>query len=313
MTDNRALLLRTSDISDVLQAAIQRTSDISDVPQAAIGVGFKPQHFAAITKSPRSVAFFEIHAENYMGAGGPQHAQLSALRRDYTLSVHGVGLSIGGQAPLDLAHVARLKAVCERYQPELVSEHLAWSSHGTNFYNDLLPLPLTEATLNTVVAHVDCVQETLQRRILIENPATYLRFAESAIPETEFLAELTHRSGCGLLLDVNNVFVSATNHGFDPHTYLDGFPMQAVGEIHLAGHTRAPTANGSALLIDTHGEAIAEAVFALYAYALALSGPVPSLIERDNDVPVWTELAAEAAHAEAILAAAARGDAERAA
>ncbi len=270
----------------------------------AVGVGFKPQHFAAIANSPRAVEFFEIHAENYMGAGGPAHAQLTALRRDYALSVHGVGLSIGGKAPLDQAHLAKLKAVCDRYQPALVSEHLAWSSHGGAFFNDLLPLPLTEETLGQVIAHVDQVQEVLRRRILIENPATYLRFAESAIAEPAFLAELARRSGCGLLLDVNNVYVSAHNHGFDANDYLRAFPMQAVGEMHLAGHSRAETENGAGLLVDTHGEAIADPVFALYAQALEATGPVPSLIERDNDVPDWPGLAAEAARAQALLAAA---------
>ncbi len=272
--------------------------------QAAIGVGFKPQHFAAILEQPRRLDFFEIHAENYMGAGGPPHAQLGALRRDYALSVHGVGLSIGGQGPLDHAHLARLKAVCDRYQPELVSEHLAWSSHGGAFFNDLLPLPLTEATLARVIAHVDGVQEILQRQVLIENPATYLRFGASTIPEPDFLAELAKRSGCGLLLDVNNLYVSSSNHGFDPAAYLDAFAVSAVGEIHLAGHSFAATEHGGHLLIDTHGEAIADPVFALYAQVLTLTGPVPSLIERDNDVPDWPVLLAEAEKAAALLAAA---------
>ncbi|MGB8278074.1 MAG: DUF692 domain-containing protein [Methylovirgula sp.] len=272
--------------------------------QTAIGVGFKPQHFAAIMQAPRRLDFFEIHAENYMGAGGPPHAQLGALRRDYALSVHGVGLSIGGKGPLDPAHLARLKSVCDRYQPELVSEHLAWSSDGGAFFNDLLPLPLTEATLARVIAHVDCVQETLQRQVLIENPATYLSFGTSTIPEPDFLAELAKRSGCGLLLDVNNLYVSSSNHGFDPAAYLEAFAVNAVGEIHLAGHSFAATDHGEQLLIDTHGEAIADPIFALYAQALTLTGPVASLIERDNDVPDWPVLLAEAEKAAALLAAA---------
>jgi hypothetical protein len=272
----------------------------------ATGVGFKPRHFAAILGAPACVGFFEVHAENYMGAGGPAHAQLAAIRRDYPVSVHGVGLSIGGQAPLDRAHLGRLKAVCDRYQPELVSEHLAWSSHGGTFFNDLLPLPLTEATLARVIAHVDCVQTTLKQRILVENPATYLRFADSTIPEPAFLAELARRSGCRLLLDVNNVYVSATNHGFDAGAYLDAFAVDAVGEIHLAGHSVEVTESGERLLIDTHGQAIADPVFALYAQALERIGPVASLIERDNDVPQWPVLAAEAAKAGALLSAAKR-------
>jgi uncharacterized protein (UPF0276 family) len=272
--------------------------------QSAIGVGFKPQHFEAIIAAPPRLGFFEIHAENYMGAGGPPHAQLSALRRDHALSVHGVGLSIGGEAPLDLIHLARLKAVCDRYQPALVSEHLAWSSHRGTFFNDLLPLPLTEVTLARVIAHVDQVQETLQRQVLIENPATYLRFATSTIPEPDFLAELARRTGCGLLLDINNIYVSATNHGFDPAAYLAAFAVDAVGEIHLAGHDVATTDSGEQLLIDSHGAPIADPVFALYAQALRLIGPVPSLIERDNDVPDWPVLLGEAERAGALLSAA---------
>ncbi len=217
--------------------------------------------------------------------------------------MHGVGLSIGGREPIDRAHLARLKTVCERYQPTLVSEHLAWSSHGVNFYNDLLPLPLTEETLARVVDHVDCVQATLQRKILIENPATYLLFGSSTIPETEFLAELARRTGCGLLLDINNIYVSATNHGFDPCAYLDAFAVDAVGEFHLGGH-HVEESDGDRLLIDTHGEAIAEDVFALYEKALQRIGPRPTLIERDNDVPAWEELASEVTTADALLSAA---------
>ena len=272
---------------------------------AAIGVGFKPQHFNAILAEPQRLDFFEIHAENYMGAGGPPHAQLTALRRDHALSVHGVGLSIGGQAPLDRAHLARLRLLCDRYHPMLVSEHLAWSTHAGAFFNDLLPLPLTEATLARVSDHVDLMQEVLQRQILIENPATYLGFDESAIAEPVFLAELAQRSGCGLLLDVNNIYVSATNNGFDPMIYLESFAAHCVGEIHIAGHDRVTTESGEDLLIDSHGSAIADPVFALYAQALRRTGPVPSLIERDNDVPDWPLLLAEAEAADALLQAAA--------
>jgi uncharacterized protein len=270
----------------------------------AAGVGFKPEHFSAICDGRQNVGFFEVHAENYMGAGGPPHAQLTRLRQNYSLSVHGVGLSIGGKDPLDLAHLDRLKLVCDRYQPALVSEHLAWSSHGTNFYNDLLPLPLTEATLARVIQHVEQVQETLRRKVLIENPATYLRFGASTIPETEFLAELSRRTGCGLLLDINNIYVSAVNHGFDAEIYLEHFAVASVGEIHLAGHSVTETADGGRLLVDTHGEPIADPVFALYEKALARIGAVATLIERDNDVPAWDALVDEATKATRLLAAA---------
>jgi uncharacterized protein len=278
-------------------------------PLAAIGVGFKPQHFEAIVASPGQLDFFEVHAENYMGAGGPPHAQLATLRRDHTLSVHGVGLSVGGEAPLDLNHVARLKAVCDRYEPALVSEHLAWSRNGASFLNDLLPLPLDATTLARTIAHVDQLQATLQRRVLIENPATYLRFSSSTIDEPDFLAELARRTGCGLLLDVNNIYVSAANHGFDPMAYIDAFPLEAVGEIHLAGHSVQEARNGALLLIDTHGTPIADPVYALYAQVIARTGPIPSLVERDNDVPDWPELLAEAERTRALLAATAAQEA----
>ncbi len=278
-----------------------------------IGLGFKPQHFAAIAAAPAPLSFFEVHAENYFGAGGTPHAQLSALRRDYALSIHGVGLSIGGSAPLDAMHLQRLKALCDRYQPESFSEHLAWASHNETFFNDLLPLPLNEATLARVVAHVDELQTAQNRRVLIENPASYLSFADGTIAEPQFLAELAARTGCGLLLDINNVYVSAANLGFDAQTYLDAFPLARVGEIHLAGHGAATDADGDSVLIDTHGAPIADPVFALYELVLARTGPLPSLIERDNDVPDWQELAAEAVSARVFLDAARKAQSHRAA
>lgn len=266
------------------------------------GLGFKPQHFAAIRRDPNPPAFFEVHAENYMGAGGLPHAQLSALRADHAISVHGVGLSIGGAAGLDAAHLARLRALCDRYQPESFSEHLAWSSHGAEYLNDLLPLPYCEETLARVCDHVDQVQEALGRRMLLENPATYLLFAASTIPETEFLAAIAARTGCGLLLDVNNVFVSCTNHRTDPRAYLAGFPMKAVGEIHLGGHEAEDMPSGP-LLIDSHGAPVADPVWTLYAEVIARIGARPTLVEWDNDLPDWPTLAAEAACADRILTA----------
>ena len=280
---------------------------------AEIGVGFKPEHFSAIAAGTRAAGFFEIHAENYFGDGGAPHAQLAALRRDYALSLHGVGLSIGGEAALDGKHLATLKALCERYQPASFSEHLAWASHNGAYFNDLLPLPLNEATLVRVITHVDQLQSALQRRVLIENPASYLSFCDGTIAEPQFLADLSARTGCGLLLDINNVYVSAINLGFDPLSYLAAFPLDRVGEIHLAGHGDAFDAEGRAMLIDTHGAPIADPVFALYEWVLARTGPVPSLIERDNDVPDWAALAAEATTARAILDAAHKTHANRAA
>lgn len=267
---------------------------------ARAGLGFKPQHFAAIRRDPNPPAFFEVHAENYMGAGGLPHAQLTALRADHAISVHGVGLSIGGEGPLDGAHLARLRALCDRYQPESFSEHLAWSSHGAEYLTDLLPLPYTPATLDRVCDHIDRVQEALGRPMLLENPATYLLFAASTLPETEFLARIAARTGCGLLLDVNNVFVSCTNHRADPRAYLADFPLQAVAEIHLGGHA-AEDLPGGPLLIDSHSAAVADPVWTLYAEVIARIGPCPTLVEWDNDLPDWPVLAAEAARADRIL------------
>lgn len=276
----------------------------SELPRRP-GVGFKPEHFSEIIGRPQPVGFFEIHAENYMGSGGPPHAQLGKLREDYALSIHGVGLSIGSMQPLDREHLARLKILCDRYAPESFSEHLAWSSHDTVFMNDLLPLPYTQATLARVADHIDEVQETLQRQMLLENPATYLLFAESTLEETEFLADLIRRTGCGLLLDVNNVFVASTNHNMDPRDYLARFPVQWVREIHLSGHSETVDDQGAPLLIDSHDTPVKDPVWALYEEVIAKTGPVASLIEWDNDVPEWHVLRAEAEAARAILDAAA--------
>jgi uncharacterized protein (UPF0276 family) len=270
------------------------------------GTAFKPQHFAALQSSDVTPGFLEVHAENYMGDGGLPHAQLRKLRADHALSLHGVGLSIGGEAALDRDHLQRLRRLCDRYQPQSFSEHLAWSSHDGAFLNDLLPLPYTEQTLQRVIAHVEQTQAALGRRILLENPATYLQFAASTIPETEFLAEIAARTGCGLLLDVANVLVACRNRGEDPHAYLARFPLQQVGEIHLAGHHATQDRHGAALLIDDHGSRIATETWQLYESLLARSGPLPTLVEWDNEVPDWVVLLAEALKAQMILDRAAR-------
>lgn len=284
----------------------------STLPVSA-GVGFKPQHLTAIAAAPQPLSFFEIHAENYMGAGGPPHAQLRFLRENYALSIHGVGLSIGSTEPLDRDHLARLKQLCDRYQPESFSEHLAWSSHGGVFFNDLLPLPYDEASLAAVIAHVDEVQTALGRRMLLENPATYVRFAQSTIPETAFLSEIARATGCGLLLDVNNVFVSARNHGADARAYIDELPLDRVDEIHLAGHFETVDDAGAPLCIDAHGSEVIDEVFALFDYVIARAGPRPTLIEWDNDVPDWETLRAQALAAQARLDAAGDGGRARSA
>ena len=280
----------------------------SNLPRAA-GVGFKPQHFGDIVSGEQPIGFVEIHAENYMGLGGAPHAQLRALCERYALSVHGVGLSIGSMAPLDLDHLARLRTLCERYQPASFSEHLAWSSHGEVYLNDLLPLPYTQETLDRVVRHVDQVQHTLGREMLLENPSTYLQFADSTIPEAQFLAEISRRTGCALLLDINNVFVQATNHGTSPEDYLSAFPLDRVKEIHLGGYDGQEDETGAPLLIDAHGSPVSDPVWALYAQVIAQRGPLPTLIEWDNDVPAWPVLAAQARAAQYILDRAPRQEA----
>ena len=273
----------------------------------SVGVGFKPEHFEAIVDTRPQLGFFEVHAENYMGAGGAPHRRLDAIRERYPLSLHGVGLSIGSPGPLDQAHLQRLAAVAKRFEPALVSEHLAWSTHEGTFFNDLLPLPYTAETLARVAEHIDEVQNALGRRMLLENPSTYVVFAESTWAETDFLREIARRTGCGLLLDVNNVFVSAVNHGFDPDRYLADFPLSAVGEIHLAGYAEDTDEAGLPLLIDAHNSPIREAVWALYTATIRRLGATPTLIEWDNDVPVWPTLLNETRRAERAIIETAKG------
>ena len=278
------------------------TSQPFDALPDAPGVGYKPQHFRDILDNAGSVAWLEIHAENYMGDGGRPIAQLRHLRERFPLSVHGVGLSIGGEGRLDPDHIARLRRLVSWTDPASFSEHLAWSTHESAFLNDLLPLPYTQATLTRVSDHIDEVQEALGRRMLLENPSSYLAFEESTLAETEFLTEVARRTGCGLLLDVNNVFVSATNLGTDPVNYIDAFPLDLVGEIHLGGHDEDEDDHGAPLLIDSHGREVADPVWTLYEYTIRKAGPRPTLIEWDNDVPHWPVLEAEAARAAGVLA-----------
>jgi uncharacterized protein len=265
------------------------------------GVGYKPQHFSAIMAAPGSVGWLEIHAENYMGAGGRPLAQLRALAERLPVSVHGVGLSIGGEGPLDEDHLARLKHLCGWLNPASFSEHLAWSTHDGAFLNDLLPVPYTAATLRRVADHVDKVQEVLGRRMLLENPSSYLAFAETEMGEVEFLQEIARKTGCGLLLDVNNVHVSAINQKTSAAAYIDAFPLELVGEIHLGGHQEDRAEDDTPLLIDSHDAAIAGPVWTLYARVIARGGVRPTLIEWDDDIPDWSVLEAEAAMAARVL------------
>jgi len=288
-----------------LTASFAREASQPRFPAHAVaglaGTSFKPQHLEAILSGPKPTGFFEVHAENYMGAGGPPHRALEAVRRDYPLSLHGVCMSIGGPQPLDAAHLQRFRDLLRRYEPALVSEHLAWSTHENLYYNDLLPLPYTEATLARVCDHIDAVQEAIVRPLLLENPSTYVLFCDSTMRETEFIRAVARRTGCGLLLDVNNVFVSATNHRFSPLDYLSDFPLGLVGQIHLAGHTEQSDDEGDPLLIDSHDRPVADVVWSLFTGVVERAGPIPTLIEWDSEIPEWPRLAAEAAAAQRIL------------
>lgn len=278
-----------------LQAVSQ--AQAPGLPRRA-GLGLKHEHFLEVLETSPDIGFFEVHAENYMVAGGPFHHYLGLICEQYPLSLHGVGLSIGGEGPLDRGHLARLATLIERYQPHSFSEHLAWSSHGPVFLNDLLPLAYDSATLQRVCEHIDQVQSTLKRPMLLENPSTYLQFQRSTLDETDFISEIIRRTGCGLLLDVNNVYVSCINHQRDPLAYIDALPLHAVGEMHLAGFAEDTDSLGDRLLIDDHGAPIDNAVWQLYEKVLAQVGSVATLIERDNQVPAFGVLLAEAQQAD---------------
>jgi uncharacterized protein (UPF0276 family) len=265
------------------------------------GLGLKAEHYRKILAERPDLGFFEIHAENYMGDGGPPHRYLSAIREHYEISLHGVGLSIGGPRALDRGHLGRLKALSQRYRPFLFSEHLAWSTHDTGYLSDLLPLPYTSETLQRVADHIDETQDVVGRQMLLENPSSYMAFEESTYSEADFIAEVAKRTGCGLLLDVNNVFVSASNLGTDALNYIDSYPLRLVQEIHLAGHDVVRDPAGEILLIDAHGSEVEGDVWSLYAEVIARTGPLPTLIERDNNVPPLDELLNEARRAGAIL------------
>ena len=269
---------------------------------ACAGVGLKPEHYRDILEGSPDIGWFEIHAENFMGAGGPPHHFLSAIRERYPLSLHGVGLSIGSAGDLDTGHLKRLRELVDRYRPGLFSEHLAWSSHDGAYLNDLLPLPYNAETLATVAKHVDQVQQALGCRMLLENPSTYVQFSESTLSELDFLTGVVKETGCGLLLDVNNVQVSAANHGFDPVAYLEAFPVEHVGEMHLAGYEATTDDEHKPLLIDTHDRPVIADVWNLYRLAIRRAGPIPTLIEWDSNVPAWAELSEEAAKAQKIMA-----------
>jgi uncharacterized protein (UPF0276 family) len=268
---------------------------------ARAGIGLRASHITEVLATRPPVAWLEVHPENYMG-GGPAVRALEQIRGDYPLSLHGVGLSLGSADGIDRGHLDRLRRLVERLEPALVSEHVSWSRAGGHYLNHLLPLPLTDESLALLVRHVDEAQERLGRRILVENPSSYLRFDESPIPEPEFLAEVARRTGCGLLCDVNNIYVTTYNFELNPIAYLDALPPEAIGEIHLAGHARND-ADGRVILIDDHGSPVAAPVWTLATHALRRFGPVPTLVEWDTDIPALSVLLAEAGTAERLLEA----------
>jgi len=271
----------------------------SRVPAAA-GIGLRFQHHQEVLRTQPTVAWLEVHTENYLG-GGPSAHTLERVRSSYPLSLHGVGLSLGSAQGLSLEHLLRVRDAVRRFEPGLVSEHLSWSTVGGAFLPDLLPLPMTEEALDVVCRHVDQAQTALGRRILVENPSTYLQYLHSTIAEWEFLAAVAHRTGCGILCDVNNIFVSASNHGWDARRYLRALPAAAVGEIHLAGHSVRSLPAGGSLRIDDHGSHVAPEVWQLYSEALDLFGAVPTLIEWDNNVPALEVLLTEAGKAARLM------------
>jgi hypothetical protein len=273
----------------------------SPIPAAA-GIGLRFPHHEAVLRTQPAVPWFEVHAENYFG-GGPSRRTLESVRRNYPVSLHGVGLSLGSAEALDDDHLQRLVQLAHEIEPGLVSEHLSWSVTGGHYYADLLPLPMTEEALDLVCRHVQQTQEALRRPILLENPSSYLQYRHSSIPEWEFLASVARRTGCGILCDINNIFVSASNHGWDPLRYLDALPGAAIGEYHLAGHAQVTLASGRSVRIDNHGAPVAPAVWTLYQEALRRFGPRPTLIEWDTDIPSLEVLLAEAARAADHLAA----------
>jgi len=269
------------------------------------GAGFKLDHAADIADARPDIGWFEVHPENYMVEGGPRLTALARLRADYPLSLHGVGLSLGSAAPPDLGHLKEFRRLIDRFDPGLISDHLSWSAEGGTYFADLLPLPLTEEALDIVCRNIVIAQDVLRRPLLIENPSVYVGFEGAEMDEPEFLIQLARRTGCGLLLDVNNAYVSGRNMEYDPAAYLDAFPGDLIGEIHLAGHTIERHPEGE-LLIDTHSTAVPAPVWQLYEALIARIGPRPTLIEWDNDVPSWPVLAAEVQKADGIIAALAR-------
>jgi uncharacterized protein (UPF0276 family) len=279
---------------------VSKSSSTGSPIPAAAGIGLRFPHHQQVLETRPAVEWFEVHSENFFG-GGTLRQSLLSVRDHYPISLHGVGLSLGSAEGLDAMHLARVAQLVRDIEPGLVSEHLSWSVVGGQYLADLLPLPMTEEALEVVCRHVQQTQDALQRSILLENPSTYLQFSHSSIPEWQFIAEVARRSGCGILCDVNNIHVSASNHGWDAVTYLKNLPADTVGEIHLAGHAVRSLRSGRSIRIDDHGSRVAPEVWELYAQAVRLFGPIPTLIEWDTNIPALEVLLDEAAHAAELM------------
>lgn len=273
-------------------------------PQTSIparaGIGLRAEHYHDMLNVKPDIGWVEIHSENYFGLGGKPHFYLEKIREDYPLSLHGVGLSLGSTDPLDMLHLHRIKQLIQRYQPDLISEHLSWGSLNAQHFNDLLPLPFVNEALNHMIERVNQVQAFLGRRLLIENISSYIQFSISEIPEWEFLTELSTRTDCGILLDINNIYVNSRNHGFNPEQYISSIPTERVKEMHLAGHTRKIFPDGE-ILIDSHDQRVCQPVWDLYQYALERFPRTPTLIEWDSNLPPLATLIDEAKKADNLM------------
>ena len=268
---------------------------------ALVGIGYKSQYLSNVLTENTDIGWLEVHAENYMIDGGPRKQMMLDLAERYPISCHGVGLSIGSEGGLNSEHLERLRLLIDWLKPAMFSEHLAWSSHNAGYFNDLLPLPYTEEVCARVIRHINQVQDTLGRKMMLENPSTYVAFNNSEMSEIDFIKKVTDATGCGLLLDINNVFVSATNQNYDPYDYINEYPLEHVGEMHLGGHDEDKDDDGAILLIDSHNNPVTNPVWALYEYTIAKAGIRPTLIEWDNDLPTWDVLANEARLAQAVI------------
>ncbi len=272
------------------ETGAQTSSSFAELPIPAVaGIGLRHPHVLEIIERQPDIAWLEVHSENYLAAGGARMRQLEAIRENYPLSCHGVALSLGSAEGLDHAHLAQLRDLFDRFEPALVSDHVSWTTTGGTYLNDLLPLPYTEEALDVICRNVDQAQEAFGRRMLVENPSSYVTFHASTMPESAFMAEIARRTGCGILLDVNNIYVSSQNHGFDAQAYIDAIPADAVGEIHIAGHT-SRNVGGGTILIDDHSSAPIDPVWKLLDHALARLGPAPVLMEWDGDIPALAVL-----------------------